>query len=104
MPPPAALTKLLRSDLRRRGEDSAPPRVMAFVHDDDTAQVVTNPLRNALWEEHRIGLVVPDGAAPTQTLHVRRPLCPRGCFHVTCTPYLGVLCDAVHARCPLPCE
>jgi hypothetical protein len=74
MRPAAALTKLLRAEMRAGGPDAPPPRVMAFVADDATADAVANPLRNALWEEHKIGLVLPDGEFPTKMLQARAAL------------------------------
>jgi hypothetical protein len=71
MSPSGVLTKLLRSDLASRGKDLPPPRVMMFARDADTADAVATPLRNALWDEHRIGLVLPEGLQPTKTLQVR---------------------------------
>ena len=70
MPPASVLAKLLRKELANQGPDGGTPRVMAFVKDAEAAQAIANPLRNALWEEHRIGLVLPEGQEPTKTLQV----------------------------------
>lgn len=71
MSPSAVLTRLLRRELQDRGSDAPPPRVMAFAPDATVADAIANPLRNALWDEHRIGLVLPDGLQPTKILQVR---------------------------------
>ena len=76
MPATAVMTRLLREDLKARGADNPPPRVMAFVEDAAAADAIANPMRNALWEEHRIGLVLPDGMEPTKTLQVRERTFP----------------------------
>lgn len=71
MPASSVLTKLLRLDMEARGPDAPPPRVITFVNDTEEATKLANPLRNALWEEHKIGLLLPDGEKPTATIHVR---------------------------------
>jgi hypothetical protein len=43
---------------------------MMFVPDAETADAIATPLRNALWDEHRIGLVLPEGLQPTKILQV----------------------------------
>lgn len=67
----SVLTKLLRLDMEEGGPDAPPPRVITFVNDTDEASALANPLRNALWDEHKVGLLLPDGEQPTTTIHVR---------------------------------
>ena len=67
----SVLAKLLRGILEARGEDAPSPRVIAFAADADAADKIATPLRAALWEEYRIGLVLPDGEHPTKILEVR---------------------------------
>eukprot|EP00892_Ulva_mutabilis_P011443 jgi/Ulvmu1/8671/UM047_0009.1 len=64
----SVLSKLLRGILEARGEDAPSPRVVAFATDADEADKLATPLRAALWEEYRIGLVLPDGEYPTKIL------------------------------------
>lgn len=68
----SVLSKLLRGILEAQGEDAPSPRVIAFAEDAATADTLVTPLRAALWEEYRIGLVLPDGEHPTKILEVRR--------------------------------
>jgi hypothetical protein len=81
MPATSVLTKLLRREMKLLGPDSPVPRVMTFVRDATAAKAIANPLRAALWEEHRIGLVLPLGQEPTKTLQARLCSC---CLLVVC--------------------
>ena len=100
MPPPgmtpsAVLARLLRRELQERGSDAPPPRVMAFAPDATVADAIANPLRNALWDEHRIGLVLPDGLQPTKMLQVC--LAP-----ATCAPCRACCIGALDGRSRMP--
>lgn len=69
--PALLLTRLLREDLREAAPDAPPPRALVFSADDAAAEALATPLRGALWQEHRIGLVLPSGQQPTRMLEVR---------------------------------
>jgi len=58
----AALVQMLRKDLAGSGEDATPTRAMVFASSAEEAVKVVEPLRTALWTEHRIAMLLPPGA------------------------------------------
>ena len=70
MAPGSLLAKLLRSTRDSTGPDAPYPRVLVFAADAESADKMATALRAALWEEYRIGLVLPGGDFPTKMLQV----------------------------------
>ena len=48
----------------RQEADAPPARVMVFARSQDEAQALAGPLRNVLWGEHRISVLLPEGEDP----------------------------------------
>ena len=48
----------------RQGEDAAPPRVMVFASSQEAAAAAAQPLRNVLWGQHNISVLLPEGEEP----------------------------------------
>lgn len=69
----AAVARLLRQELRSQDSDRPPARVMLFARSEEEAQRVTSPLRAALWNQHRISVLLPSGMEPIKALQVNRP-------------------------------
>jgi len=65
----AVLTRAIRADLLGGGEDSPPARVMVFADNEEQAIEVASPLRNVLWGEHSISVLLPQGSEPIKALH-----------------------------------
>lgn len=65
----AVLTRAIRADLLGGGEDSPPARVMVFADSEEQAREVASPLRNVLWGEHSISVLLPQGSEPIKALH-----------------------------------
>lgn len=68
----STLTRMLRKDLEVGDRDGAPARVMVFTDDEEQARAVATPLRNALWSQHRLSVLLPSGAEPIKALHAFR--------------------------------
>ena len=56
-----ALTRQLRKDLEEAGQDSPPPRTFIFVPNSEAARVTAAPVRKALWGEHKLLMLLPEG-------------------------------------------
>lgn len=70
MAPGSLLAKMLRTTHDNTSPDAPYPRVLVFAADAKSADTMATALRAALWEEYRIGLVLPDGEFPTKMLQV----------------------------------
>jgi hypothetical protein len=82
MAPGSLLAKLLRAARDNTEPDGAPyPRVLVFAADSESADKLATALRAAVWEEYRIGLVLPGGEFPTKMLQVRPMLRASACIH-----------------------
>lgn len=55
----AVLASSLRADLANADPDEAPARVMLFTNTPEEAAAVADPLRTALWTEHRLAVLLP---------------------------------------------
>lgn len=55
----AVLASALRDDLASADEDAAPARVMLFTNSAEEAVAAADPLRTALWTEHRLAVLLP---------------------------------------------
>lgn len=75
MSPGSLLAKLLRSTKENTGPDAPYPRVLVFAADAETADKMATALRAAVWEEYRVGLVLPGGDFPTKMLQVLAHIC-----------------------------
>ena len=62
-----ALTRQLRKDLEEAGEDAPPPRTFIFVPNSAAAKTTAGPVRKALWGEHKLLMLLPEG---TEALRV----------------------------------
>lgn len=49
---------------RRHGQDAPPPRVMVFAGSEAEAIGAADPLRTALWGQHRLAVLLPHGEEP----------------------------------------
>ncbi|KAK9856421.1 hypothetical protein WJX84_004394, partial [Apatococcus fuscideae] len=63
-----ALARHIRHHLRRNGEDVAPSRALVFASSEDAAEKAAAPLRNVLWNQHRIAVLLPHGEEPIKAL------------------------------------
>lgn len=50
--------------LRREGDDVAPSRALVFASSEEAAEQAAAPLRNVLWNQHRIAVLLPHGEEP----------------------------------------
>lgn len=50
----------------RQGEDAPPARVIVFADSEQQAAAIAEPLRNVLWGEHSIAVLLPGGQEPIQ--------------------------------------
>jgi hypothetical protein len=73
MAPGSLLAKILRSTRINMQPDAPYPRVLVFAADAESADKLATALRAAVWEEYRIGLVLPGGDFPTKMLQVCAP-------------------------------
>ena len=64
----------------RQGEDAAPPRVMVFASSQEAAAAAAQPLRNVLWGQHNISVLLPEGEEP---IKVGQGACLLGKFGIT---------------------
>lgn len=48
----------------RQEADAPPARVIVFARSQDEAQALAAPLRNVLWGDHRISVLLPEGEDP----------------------------------------
>eukprot|EP00891_Asterochloris_glomerata_P003480 jgi/Astpho2/3480/Aster-08115 len=64
----AILCRQIRRDLEQQGEDAAPPRVMVFASSQEAAAAAAQPLRNVLWGQHNISVLLPEGEEPIKAL------------------------------------
>lgn len=62
-----ALTRQLRKDLEEAGQDAPPPRTFIFVPNSAAAKTTAGPVRKALWGEHKLLMLLPEG---TEALRV----------------------------------
>lgn len=51
---------------RRQGDDGPPARVIVFAATEEQAAAIAEPLRNVLWGEHSIAVLLPGGQEPIQ--------------------------------------
>jgi hypothetical protein len=59
------LTRLLRNELKRYEQLTQRPRVVVFFPDELSAKAAISPLRDALWGEHRLCVLLPTiGVSP----------------------------------------
>lgn len=65
----ATLARALRADLKGSSPDAPPARVMVFAESEDEAKNLSTPLRNVLWGEHAISVLLPQGSEPIKALH-----------------------------------
>ena len=63
-----ALTRQLRKDLEEAGEDAPPPRTFIFVPNSEAAKVTAGPVRKALWGEHKLLMLLPEGTEALRTV------------------------------------
>ncbi|KAL6765180.1 P-loop containing nucleoside triphosphate hydrolase protein [Haematococcus lacustris] len=73
LPKLAALARLLRADMHPGGQhEPQPARVMVFTESPEAAAAATVPLRDALWGEHQLAVLLPPSTqlpqAPSDTL------------------------------------
>ena len=50
----------------RQGEDAPPARVIVFAASEAQAVMLAEPLRNVLWGEHTLAVLLPGGQEPIQ--------------------------------------
>jgi len=67
-----AVARLLRQDLKERGPDAPPARVMVYAQNEDTARRAAPALRKSLWGEHKMTALLPDGKEPLLALQAFR--------------------------------
>ncbi len=48
----------------RNGDDVAPSRALVFASSEEAAEQAAAPLRNVLWNQHRIAVLLPHGEEP----------------------------------------
>ena len=63
-----ALTRQLRKDLEEAGEDAPPPRTFIFVPNSEAARVTAGPVRKALWGDHKLLMLLPEGTEALRTV------------------------------------
>lgn len=63
-----ALTRQLRKDLEEAGEDAPPPRTFIFVPNSAAAKTTAGPVRKALWGDHKLLMLLPEGAEALRTV------------------------------------
>ena len=63
-----ALTRQLRKDLEDAGEDAPPPRTFIFVPNSVAARTTAGPVRKALWGEHKLLMLLPEGIEALRTV------------------------------------
>lgn len=68
----AAMARQMRVDLKEQGDDAPPARVMVFARSEDEAKGLAEPLRNVMWGEHKISVLLPGGEDPIRALHAFR--------------------------------
>lgn len=51
-------------DARRQGQDAPAGRTMVFAATDEEARAAARPLRNVLWGDHKMSVLLPSGAEP----------------------------------------
>mmetsp|Transcript_16428 Transcript_16428/g.49215 ORF Transcript_16428/g.49215 Transcript_16428/m.49215 type:complete len:579 (+) Transcript_16428:69-1805(+) len=67
-----ALCRHIRADLKARGDDAPPARILVFTPSQEAAEEVAEPLRNALWGLHKLAVLLPDGQEPIRAMHAFR--------------------------------
>lgn len=65
---------------RRQGEDAGPARVMVFAADEEAARQAASPLRSALWGDHKVSVLLPQGEEPIQVSPLRSPRVVGSCL------------------------
>ena len=55
---------MLITRLCRQGEDAAPTRVIVFASSPEAAQAAAQPIRNVLWGQHNVTVLLPQGEEP----------------------------------------
>lgn len=65
----AVLCRHLRADLEQQGDDAPPPRVIVFTDSEEAAVAAATPLRNALWGQHKLAVLLPHGDEPIKAMH-----------------------------------
>eukprot|EP00887_Chlorella_sp_A99_P003266 scaffold9.g3266.t1 len=65
----AVLCRQIRDDLRQQGDDAPPARAMVFARSEEQARQLSSPLRTALWGDHTLSVLLPQGAEPIKALH-----------------------------------
>ena len=85
----------------RQGEDAAPTRVIVFAPSPEAAQAAAQPIRNVLWGQHNVTVLLPQGEEPIK-VSITPPLltwvvvCLSVLWHVVCLNALwGVVCLTV---------
>ena len=63
-----ALTRQLRKDLEDAGEDAPPPRTFIFVPNSAAAKTTAGPVRKALWGDHKLLMLLPEGVEALRTV------------------------------------
>ena len=63
-----ALTRQLRKDLEEAGEDAPPPRTFIFVPNSAAAKTTAGPVRKALWGDHKLLMLLPEGTEALRTV------------------------------------
>ena len=56
--------------LRRQGDDAAPTRVMVFAPTSEAAQACASPIRNVLWGDHKVAVLLPKGEEPIKVVYL----------------------------------
>lgn len=99
MAPGSLLAKMLRSTQDNMGPDAPYPRVLVFAADAESADKMATALRAAVWEEYRIGLVLPGGDFPTKMLQVRFIFAPHSVQAWKTDPFSVLMCSTGYAQC-----
>lgn len=63
-----ALTRQLRKDLEEAGQDAPPPRTFIFVPNSAAAKTTAGPVRKALWGDHKLLMLLPEGVEALRTV------------------------------------
>lgn len=54
----------LQACICRQGDDAAPTRVIVFAPSPEAAQAAAQPIRNVLWGQHNVTVLLPQGEEP----------------------------------------
>lgn len=65
------LSVIIFSGSHRQGDDAPPPRVIVFTDSEEAAVAASNPLRTALWGEHKLAVLLPHGDEPIKVSQIK---------------------------------